>query len=426
MYSDGTRPESEITAPVSAEHDFTAQVQLAALKPDTPYRYAVRCDRDGLPRSGEIHTAPLPTQAAGVRFAWSGDVGGQNVCRDTQHGYAIFNLVHARQPAFFIALGDMIYADDPCQSRGRYGNEQLAGLDHPAVTLPDFWAVWRYHRSDPAFQKFLESVPIVSTWDDHETMNDSGPHRDSYPADPEKHLLATARQAFLDYQPLRPPAEDPTRIYRSIRWGKHVELFVLDMRQYRDANEAADDPQQPKTLLSATQRDWFVKGVTASEATWKVVVSSVPISIPVCSGPRGCDGWANFNQNTGFENELTAVLRALQAARVRNMVWLTTDVHFATAFRYTPFVDDRDFHFVEFVAGPLNAGVFPQNAFDLTFGTERLFFYGPTQPTAITSFEQLRPWLNFGVIDISAGGDLRMQIVNGIGAVVAEQVLVPQ
>lgn len=424
-YAGQGQPESTVTTPVSAAHDFAARGQLQRLTAATTYQYAVRCD-DGPARTGELTTAPAPDAPVAARFAWSGDVGGQNVCRDNQYGYAIFDVIGAQRPAFFVALGDMIYADDPCQSRGRYGNAQLAGLSHPAVTLPGFWAVWRYHRSDAAFQRFLDRVPIVSVWDDHETLNDSGPHRDTYPSAPDAHLLPTARRAFLDYQPFVPPADDPTRIYRSVRWGKHLELFVLDTRQYRDANEAADDPQRPKTLLGAAQRAWLTRQIAASDATWKMVVSSVPISIPTCSGARGCDGWANHEQNTGFENELRAILQDLRAARVRNLVFLTTDVHFATGFRYTPFADERDFQLVEFVAGPLNAGVFPQHAFDLTLGTARLFFYGPPEPRAIASFEELRQWLNFGVIDISAAGDLRMQIINALGATVAEQTLVPR
>lgn len=428
-YAADSERETEIAERVSADHDFAGRVQLARLRPDTTYRYSVHCEGEGESgapvggRSAELRTAPAPDQRRAVRFAWSGDVGGQNTCRDAQTGYAIFDLLGAQRPAFFIALGDMIYADDPCKARGRYGNDQIAGSDHAAVSLKDFWEVWRYHRSDAAFQKFLERTPILAIWDDHEILNDAGPHRDTYPTHPETHLLAPARQAFLDYQPFVPPAEEPTRLYRTVRWGKHVEVFILDTRQYRDANEAEDDPRRPKTLLGAAQRAWLVRQLAASDATWKIVVSSVPVSIPTCSGSRGCDGWASFNQKTGFENELSGILAALRDAQVRNMVWLTTDVHFASGFRYTPFADHRDFQFVELVAGPLNAGVFPKNDFDLTFGTERLFFYGPLAPAAITSFDELRQWLNFGVIDVSEAGDLRMQIVNGNGAVVAEQTL---
>jgi alkaline phosphatase D len=419
------------TEAVAARRDFTARIQLDALAPNTRYHYAVQCDAgaDGGgagDMSGHWRTAPLSDQPLPVRFAWSGDLGGQNVCRDQQSGYVIFEYLAAQQPAFFIALGDMIYADDPCSERGRYGNAQVIGAMRPAVRTEDFWAAWRYNRSDAAFQRFSSATPMIAVWDDHETMNDAGPHRDTYADQPGVHLLPPARQAFLDYQPLIPPAAEPTRLYRTLRWGRHLEIVVLDTRQYRDANEAPDDPQRPKTMLGTAQREWLVSQLTASDATWKIIVSSVPLSIPTCSGPRGCDGWANLGQTTGFERELLAVLRLLHAADVRNMVWLTTDVHFATGFRYVPFAEDPQFSFVEFVAGPLNAGVFPQNELDTTLGTQRLFRHAPDAPAAIASFAELRQWLNFGVIDVDEAGGLILRIVNGNGAVVAEQALQPR
>jgi alkaline phosphatase D len=420
-YRTGEEPATEVTLSVSAEHDFTGRLPLNELRADATYRYNVRCDGEGTGRSGTWRTAPAPDRPVAVRFAWSGDLGGQNACRDAQTGYAIFDHLLARQPAFFIALGDMIYADDPCRARGRYGNQQIAGLDHPAMSLAELWSVWRYNRNDAAFQRFLDQTPLVAVWDDHETVNDAGPHHDTLADRPATHLLGPARQAFLDYQPLIPPADDPVRMYRSLQWGLHVEVFVLDTRQYRDANGAPDDPSQPKTLLGPAQRAWLLAQLTGSTATWKIVVSSVPLSIPTCTPARGCDGWANLGSTTGFEHELRTILAALRTARVRNLVWLTTDVHFATGFRYTPFADAPDFQLVEFVAGPLNAGVFPQLAFDPTFGPERLFFHGPAQPAAIASFDELRQWLNFGVIDIDESGTLRLQIVNGNGVVVAKQ-----
>lgn len=66
--------------------------------------------------------------------------------------------------------------------------------------------------------------------------------------------------------------------------------------------------------------------------------------------------------------------------RKKNALFLTTDVHFAEVFRYRPFGDDWTFH--EVVTGPLNAGIFPNPAFDATLGTECLFFLGPSGPLA--------------------------------------------
>ncbi|MDQ3895186.1 MAG: alkaline phosphatase D family protein, partial [Actinomycetota bacterium] len=124
-------------------------------------------------------------------------------------------------------------------------------------------------------------------------------------------------------------------------------------RQYRDANFAVDDPRAPKTMLGREQLTWLKARLTASDAVWKVVVSSVPMSIPTgFPATNGRDGWANFDQQTGYEHELVELLRFLERQRVRNVVFVTTDVHFASGFRYTPFAESPAFRVHELVTGP--------------------------------------------------------------------------
>jgi phosphodiesterase/alkaline phosphatase D-like protein len=363
-----------------------------------------------------FRTAPPPRAMAPLRFAWGGDLGGQNVCRDRDAGYAIFDRVAEVDAEFFVALGDMIYADDRCRPRGFYGNPQVPGPPAPAADVPGFWAHWKYNRTDAHFQRFLAQTPVVAVWDDHEILNDAGPHHDTVPMYPDRHLLPLSLQAMLDYAPMAPPAEAPARLYRRLRWGGHLELFVLDTRQYRDANHAPDDGARPKTMLGDAQRQWLVGAVTQSTATWKIVVSSVPLSIPTGAGAR--DGWADGGGPTGFEREAVAILRAFQQQRVANLLWITTDVHFAAAFRYRPFADDPSFVFHEVATGPLTSGVFPRDEYDRTLGAERLFFYGPLRAGAIAGAVEARRWFNFGVADIAADGRLEVRVVNGLGETV--------
>jgi len=413
---------------VKAERDFTGTVGFDGLTPGTTYQYAAGCAAGHAPSTGEmegtLRTAPAPSAPAAVRFVWSGDVGGQNACRDTTDGYAIFDQIAARAPDFFVALGDMIYADDPCLARGRFGNTQIPGPPAPATERPMFWEVWKYNRSDPALRRLFAQTPYYAVWDDHEIVNDSGPHSDTLPDAPDHHLLPIARDAFLDYQPLQPPAAEPTRLYRSVRWGQQLEVFFLDTRQYRDANSEPDSAQKPKTMLGAAQRRWLIEAITQSTATWKVIVSSVPMSIPTGTDAAR-DGWANLGSRTGFERELLSILQALQRRGVRNQVWLTTDVHFATGFRDTPFPGDPQFTLHEFVCGPLNAGVFPKDDLDPTLHPQRLFFHGPASADAIRNFDEAKAWFNFGQIEIDGAGKLTVEIVNGNGTVVYHDTLAP-
>jgi alkaline phosphatase D len=317
----------------------------------------------------------------------------------------------------------MIYGDDTCAATGRYGNPQLPGPP-PARDRAGYWAHWRYNRADPGHQALLAAVPMAAVWDDHEIRNDAGPADDTPPGEPDRHLLPPALDAFLDYQPLLPPADDPTRLYRSQRWGRHLELFLLDTRQYRDANGAPDEPGAPKTMLGPAQRRWLEEAIAASTATWKVIVASVPLSIP--TGSAGRDGFASGDSPTGFEHEAGELFAVLHARGVRNTLWITTDVHFATGLLYRPIADDPTWESRELITGPLNAGVFPQRALDPTFRPERLFFYGPPTAESITSFGDAVHWFSFGVIEVLASGRLSVSIVNGEGQTVYRMALKPE
>ncbi len=416
--------------PAVAERDFTVKLLVNSLKPYRQYRYRIWFSPQSSEvasevkkaRTGHFRTAPARDTQAAVRFAWGGDVSGQNVCRDEQLGYPLFGAVEAMRLDFFLGLGDMIYADGRCEAVGRYGNAQLPGEFGPSTSLSDFWTHWRYNLEEEHLQRLRASVPYVAVWDDHEVVNDFGPlhaTRDGV------YLLPVGLQAFLDYNPVPEDPKTPKRLYRTLRWGKHLELFLLDTRQYRDANGEADSERFPKSLLGREQLTWLKEQLKASDATWKVIATSVPLSIPTGFPPeKGRDGWANFDQDTGFEQELWEIVRFMREQALRNVVFITTDVHFATGFRYRPFPEDPEFEFYELVSGPMNAGLFPNSDVDPSLNPERLFFFGPEMPPS--SYAEALKWMNFGMLEIESSGVLRASIRNASSKVVYELVLTPR
>jgi alkaline phosphatase D len=424
VHLSGGKHEGNARLRFRAADDYTGQAVLKGLRPDTTYRYKLGSTR------GTFETAPEASDAEDIRLAFGGDVAGQNVCRDASEGFPIMDTIRRAKPDVFVGLGDMIYADNACDPVGRYGNQQVPGGFGPATDLPGFWAHWRYNRADVASQRLLASASYVGVWDDHEVVNDFGPLSDTRsapPYTPGVHLLPIGLDAFLDYTPIAVAANTPKRLYRSLRWGKHVELFVLDTRQYRDANIASDSPDRPKTMLGREQLTWLKEGLAASDATWKVIVSSVPMSIPTGFPPtNGRDGWANFDQTTGFEQELLDILGFMERSGIRNTIWITTDVHFAEAFRYRPFASNPDFVVYELATGPLNAGIFPIRDFDSTLNPEALTFYGPPTAESVTSWEEAKRWLNFGTLDFARDGTLTAGIVNTAGETKFSITLPPQ
>ena len=237
------------------ETDYTLSIPLDRLTPATRYRYHIvvwetapsgSASKHGVAAEGEFSTLPDAVTSAPVTFAWSGDLGGQHRCRQGPAGYPIFDMIRAQQPDFFIFLGDTIYSDDVCPSPP---NEP--GANFTATTLAEYRARHRDQRGAAALRRFLEAMPVYVIWDDHEVRNNfAGPFDSQMPA---------GRQALREYWPIRTDASDPHRLYRTMRDGADLELFILDTRQYRSRNADQDGPA--KTMLGTQQLKWLLDGL---------------------------------------------------------------------------------------------------------------------------------------------------------------------
>ncbi|MBI3625440.1 MAG: alkaline phosphatase D family protein [Candidatus Rokubacteria bacterium] len=386
-------PESDarsavVTVAVTRATDLTGKAILKDLFPATRYTYRVRQAGESI--QGSFVTAPALDQSRAVTFLWSGDLGGGRICRHIQDGYPIFKPMARLKLDFFLFVGDTIYADMRCG-----GPDWVPGYDFVAATLPEFREKHRYNRSDPAVQDFFRATSVYAIWDDHEVKNDF--------AGPSEPLMPVGRQAFLDYWPIQPPPEEPVRLYRKVRWGKGLELLLLDARQYRSPNQERDGPA--KTMLGAAQRRWLIDSVSTSGATWKAIVSSVPLSVPT-GRPTARDSWSNANvlgfpeeNATGFAAERDLILRSLRDRKVKNLVWLAADVHHAEVIRHRPW---PDFTFYEFIAGPLAASRGRPRPLDMGLNPVSLFGLGEID--------------NFGEVTIDQRG-LTVQIIDVTGHV---------
>lgn len=415
----------------TAETDFTAQLTLTDLEPDTQHYYRVWLtppDLDikdlgdiGGGEWGTFKTAPSPhRRRAMISFTVSADVAGQGFCRNAADGgYKIFSSMQALKPDFFMANGDMVYQDAACTADGPDGPggwQNIPGdfksIADPTVDWTDtaqVWDVfvshWRYNRADPYTQDFFRRVPMISQWDDHEVINDFGAswaywnsanvNRAGYP-----NITDAGLRSFFAYSPTNHNPADPKRVYRSIRYGKDLEIFLLDARSYRDRNDLPDTPENNKQMLGREQIDWLVSGLRNSDATWKIVSSAVPVSIPTGSVQFGRDSWANLDaEPSGFERELLGMLAEFDRINVKNLVFIATDIHFPTSMAYKTDADgDGDLlEFHEFVTGPLNGVRNPVKAPDPA-----------ANPTVLYAEGGL---FNFGYYQIAAQRDGRVHFV---------------
>ena len=402
--SEFRRDRVESSRLATEETDFTAQLTLHGLEPDTRYWYRVVAGgrsraEDSDPVIGNFKTAPTAAQSRIVSFTVGADVGGQQVCRSAETGgYTIFRSMERLSPDFFISNGDAIYADGDCPVDGPDGpggwqnipgdfpNIGAASVDwtDTAQIRDVYRRHYRYNRGDPFLQSFLRRTSMIAQWDDHEVINDFGAkwtywnsanvNRPGYP-----NLVAEGLKAFFDYSPIERRGDEPNRIYRSFRWGQDAEVFVLDARSYRDRNDLPDTPENNKQMLGAEQINWLVDGLRRSSATWKIVASDVPMSITTGSVQFGRDAWANLDaEPSGFERELLRMLARVDATDAENIVFVTTDVHFAQTIYYDIDADgDGDrLQLHELVSGPLNAGLFAPRPLDPAANPRSLFAEG--------------------------------------------------
>ncbi len=370
---------------LSRERDFIGKLVLTNLEPATRYVYGVNDRKVGV--TGSFVTAPSPMEMRPISFLWSGDLGGGGYCRHSKNGYQIFRVMESLKPDFFLFVGDTIYADQRCDEPDR-----VPGYDFVAVTLKDFRKKHVYNRADPHVQAFFRTTSVYAIWDDHEVRDDF--------AGPTEPLAAVGLQSFIESWPIIPSSEEPNRLYRRVRWGKFAEFFILDTRQYRSGNDQPDGPD--KTMLGPAQRRWLVDGVTRSEAVWKVVVSSVPLAI--ATGRHARDSWSSASvsgrakgDGTGFAIERDAILGAFRTSRVKNLLWLAADVHYAQVIRHEPW---SDFSFHEFTAGPLAAPQRQIQPLDTSLGSRSLFGLGQVE--------------NFGAVMIDSRG-LTVRIIDAAG-----------
>jgi alkaline phosphatase D len=394
-----------VAGPVlTPETDFTGKLRLRGLTPASDVFYRVRLadlDEQGVtsePLEGSLRTAPV-ARGTDVSFVWGGDIAGQGWGIDPAFGgFRIFRAMEALEPDFFLCSGDTVYADGPIQERVELpGGRTWRNLVTPekskvAETLQEFRGQYAYNLLDEPLRSFAARVPQVNQWDDHEVTNNWWPGEilteaggDARYAEKDVDVLAArGRRAFFEWLPIAEQRAEEGRIYRRRSYGPLLDLFVLDMRTYKDPNGTNRYADPRRGLLGDAQKAWLQRELLRSRATWKVLAIDLPLGLVVRDGPLAQEGIAQGDAGParGRELELAEVLQAAHRAGVAGIVALTADVHYTAAHRYDPSrAQVQDFTPLwEFVSGPLHAGAFGPNALDPTFGPEAVFVAAPPAP----------------------------------------------
>ena len=233
-------------AQATAERDHTVKVDVGGLSPRTTYYYAfVALGRRSA--VGRTLTAPAAGQPVDrLRFA---------VATCAKYDVGFFNAYARIAEADVDAVlhcGDYLY-ESKTDSDVLPGREPTPETE--IVTLEEYRARHAQYKTDPDLQRMHQQHPMVATWDDHESSNDSWVDGASS-HDPEREgpwpvRKAVAQRVYDEWMPIRLPVPgDPTRIYRSSAYGDLADLVVLDTRlegrsqqlQGLDGDQVITDP----------------------------------------------------------------------------------------------------------------------------------------------------------------------------------------
>lgn len=259
-------------AMATAENDSICKFKLSGLKPGTEYFYASEIPgaKKETTFRGKFMTAPTASDATNLRFCVM-------TCQDYADrghvdGHDIYPSMAACKPHFTCLTGDLVYYD-----KGDYfaTTERLARYH------------WERMFSLPRLVAFNSNHSTYWLQDDHDTIkDDSGPGA--------KLGELTFEQGLKIFRQQAPLNDDGPR-YRTVRWGRDLQVWFTEGRDFRSANRMPDGPE--KTIWGAKQKEWFMRTIKESDATWKVLVSPTPLVGPDRQGKN------DNHANKGFQYE---------------------------------------------------------------------------------------------------------------------------
>jgi alkaline phosphatase D len=241
---------------VDPKRDYTHQFKLTNLKPNARYQMRVESSTVGGAKGqnvkGGFKTAPCADEPERVVFTVT--TGQAYPDQDAAGGgYKIYPATLKLDPSFFVHTGDILYYDKLAKN----------------ISL----ARWHWARmySLPTNVEFHRQVTSYFIKDDHDTwMNDCWPgQKTKFMGD---FTFEQGQAIFLEQVPMG------ERTYRTFRWGRDLQIWLVEGRDFRSPNTMPDGPD--KTIWGKEQKAWFKRTVQESDATFRILVSPTPIVGP--------------------------------------------------------------------------------------------------------------------------------------------------
>jgi alkaline phosphatase D len=331
----------------TADRDWTVSVDVDGLEPGRRYRYGFAALGE---TSVEGRTRTLPGND--IRHLRLGQVS----CAKFNAGFynAYRRLAERDDLDAIVHLGDFIY-----EASNTPPKSQTPGADigrpfdplHECRTLVDYRTRYAQGRADPDVQAASAAHPFIATLDDHEfadgAWRDGAQEHVDERDGPWSRRKADAFRARAEWLPIRPPdPADPSRVFRTVHFGRLVDLFLIDTRTRRDQPVPPPDSARPqRTALGPEQRDWLFGELARSTARWRILgnpsvmartwndelpgeVKAALVKVKLIDA----DGTGpDYDQWDGYPADREALLRQVRDTGPRNVVVLSGDVHVGMA-----------------------------------------------------------------------------------------------
>jgi alkaline phosphatase D len=378
------------------------------------YRFETRTTHSDV---GRFRTAPPADSNQPLTFAFFS-------CQDWTHGfYNAHELIAGEDLDFVVCLGDYIYAetyhtlaggtavrDDTIGSPG-YGRVPLV-----ATTLEHYRAKYALYRGDKALRKVHAKAPMVVVWDDHEVQDNYAGAAPAGGLPPEQGFSAArehaAYRAWFESMPTY--ARSPDRIYRGLRFGRTMDLIMLDQRQYRDDQPCGDatvppcpELPQPRALLGRRQMAWAKRRLESSRAAWRVIGNEVMMMPAKVTG----GAYAQYDYWHGYPTEREELLSHIERKRIEDVVFITGDIHTFIAGDVRTENGEGKTVALEFVGGSITSQTLGE--IDLAIGGGQVLKGNDanpkTAPAVIDALRAINPWVDqvdfdrhgFGLVRVS-------------------------
>lgn len=308
-------------AQAKPENDYTVKVDVCGLQPNTWYYYVFQNNNKNS-ITGRTKTAPLATaDNDSARFAVVS-------CASFEHGYfnAYQNIVNRNDVDAVVHLGDYIYE----YGVGEYSSNIQGRTYEPTneiISQSDYRVRHSLYKLDNQLKRCHQAFPFINVWDDHESANDSwrdGAKNHQPNEGPWEVRKWNSVNSYFEWIPIRKPdLNDTFRIFRNFRWGKLLNLAMLDSRLYdRDEQDGSKRNDPNHKLLGPVQMQWLLDQLSDTLSKWKIIGNQVMFApLTVFGAPVNNDQW------DGYAAERNRVTSHILNNNIQNTVVLTGDIH---------------------------------------------------------------------------------------------------